>query len=72
VGADGRRKNMPLINIVLVLIIVGMGLWLINSFVPMAGSIKTILNAVVVVFVCVWLLKIFGLWSQIVDYRVTH
>ena len=63
---------MPLINIVLVLIIVGMGLWLINSFVPMAGSIKTILNAVVVVFVCVWLLKIFGLWSQIVDYRVPH
>jgi hypothetical protein len=38
----------------------------------MAGSIKTILNAVVVVFVCVWLLKIFGLWSQIVDYRVPH
>jgi hypothetical protein len=63
---------MPLINIILVLIIVGMGLWLINSFVPMAGSIKTILNAVVVVFVCVWLLKIFGLWSQIVDYRVPH
>jgi hypothetical protein len=63
---------MPLINIVLVLIIVGMGLWLINSFVPMAGSIKTILNAVVVVFVCVWLLKIFGLWSQIADYRVPH
>jgi hypothetical protein len=69
---DGRRKNMPLINIVLVLIIVGMGLWLINSFIPMAGSIKTILNAVVVVFVCVWLLKIFGLWSQITDYRVPH
>jgi hypothetical protein len=63
---------MPLINIVLVLVIVGMGLWLINSFIPMAGSIKTILNAVVVVFVCVWLLKIFGLWSQIVDYRVPH
>ena len=63
---------MPLINIILVLIIVGMGLWLINTFVPMAGSIKTILNAVVVVFVCVWLLKIFGLWQQIVDYRVPH
>jgi predicted membrane protein len=61
---------MPLIYIVLVLMIVGMGLWLINRYVPMAGSIKTILNAVVVIAVCVWVLKAAGLWSQVVNYRI--
>jgi hypothetical protein len=61
---------MPLIYIVLVLMVVGMGLWLINRYVPMAGSIKTILNAVVVIAVCVWVLKAAGLWSQVVNYRI--
>ncbi len=45
---------MPLINIVIALIIVGVALWLINNFIPMAGSIKTILNIVVVVAVAIW------------------
>ncbi len=44
---------MPLVYIVLALIVVGMALWLINTYIPMAGSIKTILNVVVVVAVCV-------------------
>ena len=61
---------MPLVYIVLVLMVVGMGLWLINRYVPMAGSIKTILNAVVVIAVCVWVLKAAGLWSQVVNYRI--
>lgn len=63
---------MPLIYIVLVLIVIGMALWLINTYIPMAGSIKTILNVVVVVSVCVWLLKAFDLWSTVVNYRVTR
>jgi len=61
---------MPLIYIVLVLMLVGMGLWLINRYVPMAGSIKTILNAVVVIAVCVWVLKAAGLWTQVLNYRI--
>jgi predicted membrane protein len=61
---------MPLVYVVLSLIVAGMLLWLINTYVPMAGSIKAILNAVVVMVVCVWLLKAFGLWSQIVNYRI--
>ena len=48
---------MPLVNIVIALIVVGVALWLINNFIPMASSIKTILNVVVVVAVAVWLLK---------------
>jgi predicted membrane protein len=61
---------MPLVYIVLVLILVGMGLWLINTYIPMAGSIKTILNAVVVIAVCVWVLKAVGLWGTLLNYRV--
>ena len=54
---------MSLISIVLVLILVGVVLWLINTYVPMAGSIKTILNALVVIVVLLWLLQIFGVIS---------
>ena len=62
---------MPLIYIVLALIVVGMGLWLINNYIPMAGSIKTILNVVVVVAVVVWVLKAAGLWGTVTSYRLT-
>lgn len=52
---------MSLISIVVVLIIVGFLLWLVNNYIPMAGSIKTILNAVVVIVVILWLLNAFGI-----------
>jgi hypothetical protein len=61
---------MPLLHIVLVLIVVGVALWLINNFIPMASSIKTILNVVVVIAVAVWILQATGLWSQLSNYRV--
>jgi hypothetical protein len=61
---------MPLIQLVLVLIVVGVALGLINRFIPMASSIKTILNVVVVVAVGVWLLQAVGLWSGVTSYRV--
>jgi hypothetical protein len=54
---------MPLVQIVLLLIIVGVALWLINQYIPMAASIKSILNAVVVIAVIIWLLNVFGLLS---------
>lgn len=54
---------MSLISIVLVLIVVGFLLWLINTYIPMARPIKTILNAVVVIVVILWLLSVFGIIS---------
>jgi len=48
---------MPLVYIVLTLIIVGLALWLIDSYIPMAKSTNGILNVVVVIALCVWLLK---------------
>jgi hypothetical protein len=61
---------MPLIQIFVVLIVVGVLLWLVNRFIPMAGSIKSILNAVVVIVVVVWLLNIFGLMHYITSIHV--
>ena len=61
---------MPLVNIVLALIVVGMALWAINRYIPMAGSIKTILNVVIVIAVAVWVLQAVGLWSSVSSYRV--
>jgi hypothetical protein len=54
---------MSLITIIVVLVIVGVVLWLINAYIPMAGPIKTILNLVVVIVVVLWLLSVFGLIS---------
>jgi len=61
---------MPLINLIIPLIVVGFALWLVNRFIPMASSIKTILNVVVVVVVCIWLLQATGLWGPISQYRI--
>lgn len=56
---------MPLINIIVVLIVVGFLLWLINNYMPMDGKIKAILNALVVIAVVLWLLRVLGLLSSL-------
>lgn len=61
---------MPLVEIVIVLIVVGVILWLINSYIPMQGTIKKILNVVVVILVILWLLNVFGLIGPISDIHV--
>jgi len=61
---------MPLLNLVIVLIVVGVALHLINRYIPMASSIKSILNIVVVVIVCVWLLQVTGMWGGISSFRL--
>jgi predicted membrane protein len=61
---------MPLVNLVVALIVVGVALWLINRFIPMASSIKTILNVVVVVAVAVWVLQAVGLWGNLTNFRI--
>ena len=61
---------MPLINIVIALIVVGVVLWLINNFIPMDHKIRTILNVVVVVAVVIWVLQAVGLWGRVTSYRL--
>jgi len=61
---------MPLINVIMVLIVVGVLLWLVNTYLPMDRKIKSILNAVVVIAVIVWLLRVFGLFQSLSDIRI--
>jgi riboflavin transporter FmnP len=61
---------MPLLQIVIVLVVVGVLLWLINRFIPMQGTIKSILNAVVIIVVVLWLLNVFGVLPSLSNIRV--
>jgi hypothetical protein len=61
---------MPLINLVVVLIVVGVLLWLVNSFIPMDRKIKQILNIVVVIVVVIWLLQVFGVIGSLGNIRI--
>jgi hypothetical protein len=56
---------MPLLTILAILIVVGVLLWLVNSYIPMQRTIKNILNSVVVIVVVIWLLKVFGVLSSL-------
>jgi hypothetical protein len=61
---------MPILQVMLALIVIGVILWLVNNYVPMDGKIKSILNAVVVIVVVLWLLNVFGLLSGLPNIRV--
>jgi cation transporter-like permease len=61
---------MLLTQVVMVLIVVGVLLWLINRFIPMQGTIKSILNCVVAIVVVLWLLNVFGLFSSFSHIRI--
>ena len=61
---------MPLLQVAVSLIVVGVLLWLVNTYIPMARSIKSILNAFVVIVVVVWLLNLFGLLDSIQRFRI--
>ena len=61
---------MPLLSIVIVLIVVGVLLWLVNTYIPMDSKIKSILNAVLVICVVLWLLQAFGIIGSLNTIRV--
>jgi hypothetical protein len=61
---------MPLVQLLIVLVVVGVILWVINSYIPMQSTIKGILNVVVVVVVILWLLNVFGLIGHLSTIRV--
>ncbi len=52
---------MPLISLLVVLMVAGILLWLVNTYIPMDPKIKTVLNVVAIVVVVLWLLQVFGL-----------
>jgi peptidoglycan biosynthesis protein MviN/MurJ (putative lipid II flippase) len=72
IAQHGRRNTMPLIQLVLVLVVVGVVLWVINKYIPMQATIKNILNVVVVIVVVIWLLGVFGLIGKLSTIRIGH
>jgi hypothetical protein len=63
---------MSLVTLVITLGVVGLLMWLVNRFIPMQGQIKSILNGVVVIVVVLWVMKIFGLFEYLSQFRVGH
>jgi len=61
---------VTLVNIVVILVVVGLVMWLINTYIPMAGAIKSLLNIVVFIVVLVWLLQTFGVMGPIAGVRI--
>lgn len=61
---------MPLVNLIVTLIVVGVLLWLVNTYIPMDRKIKSILNVVIVVAVILWLLSVFGILGSMSGMRV--
>ena len=61
---------MPLLNLVIILIVVGVLLWLINKYIPMDRKIRKILNIVVIIVVVLWLLSVFGVIGSLSSMRI--
>ncbi len=61
---------MPLLTIIVVILVVGVILWLINSYIPMQRTIKGILNAVVIIVLVLWLLNVFGILDSLQNLRI--
>jgi hypothetical protein len=61
---------MSLLNLLIVLVVIGVLLWLVNTYIPMDSKIKNILNVVVIIFVAIWLLQAFGLLDSLKNLRL--
>lgn len=61
---------MSLLTIIIVLIVVGVGLYLINNYIPMDSKIKSLLNIVVVIVVIIWLLQAFGIIGSLSEFKL--
>jgi uncharacterized membrane protein len=61
---------MPILTVLIILIVVGVLLWLVNTYVPMDRKIKNIFNIVVVIIVVIWLLKAFGLLTTLKNVNI--
>lgn len=61
---------MPLINVLVTLVVIGVLLWLVNTYIPMDGKIKQILNVVAVIATVLWVVNVFGLFGHLGNVRV--
>jgi hypothetical protein len=61
---------MPILTVLIVILVAGVILWLVNSYIPMQRTIKTILNAVVIIILVIWLLKVFGVLDSLQNVNI--
>ncbi len=61
---------MPILTILIVLVVAGVLLWVVNTYIPMDRKIKNILNAVVVIIIILWLLQVFGILGSLKSVKV--
>ena len=61
---------MSLISLIVILVVVGVILWLVNTYIPMDAKIKSILNVIVVIVVVLWLLQVFGILGNMNEVRI--
>ena len=63
---------MPLVNVIITIVVVGLLLWLVNRYIPMQSQIKGILNGVVVIVLVLWLMRLCGLFEYLSQFKVGH
>jgi len=63
---------MPLTTVIITIVAVGVLLWLVNRYIPMQGTVKSILNGLVVILLVLWIGNLFGLFSHLSNIRVGH
>jgi len=68
--SNQSNKRLQMISLIITLIVVGVLLWLVNTYIPMDGKIKQILNIVVIICVVIWLLSAFGVLGHTSDIQV--
>ena len=61
---------MSILSLIIAIVIVGLLMWAINSFIPMEARIKQILNIVVIVLLVIWILKALGVFAVLGSYRI--
>ncbi len=53
----------PFLSLIIALVILGVVLYLVETFIPMAPGFKTAIRVLVVLMLCVYLLRWFGMLS---------
>jgi hypothetical protein len=61
---------MSVLQVLVALIVVGVILWLVNTYIPMDAVIKRIFTIVVIILVCLWLLSVVGLLPSLSNTRI--
>lgn len=56
---------MSIIHLIIILAVVGFLLWLVNTYVPMDGKVKSIINVIILFALVLWLLQVFGILGAI-------